>query len=179
MESEKKRDETWLEIFVSITYYLLPNYVILYLMAKRKKRRSKSFKKITTLLSRLLLIGLVLGGYYVYKNPEFIKGQVLGEEVLTESEFKSSEITLDSFVNQEKVAEILGKTTDLVEEGLETIKVPKQFTGTDEEIVLEDAFNQFSQKIKDLPEQQVDRIKVQFCKDVLESVDNASVVEKE
>lgn len=148
-------------------------------MAKRKKRRTKKFKKITTLLSRLLLIGLVLGGYYVYKNPEFIKGQVLGEEASAESESESTEITLDSFVSQEKVAEILGKTTGLVEEGLENIKVPKQFTGTDEEIVIEDAFNQFSQKIKDLPEQQVDRIKIQFCKDVLESVDNASVVVEE
>ena len=86
---------------------------------------------------------------------------------------------LDSFVSQEKITEILGKTTSLVEEGLENIKVPKQFTGTDEEIVIEDAFNQFSQKIKDLPEQQVDRIKIQFCKDVLESVDNASIVVKE
>ena len=148
-------------------------------MAKRRKKRKKSFKKITTLLSRLLLIGLVLGGYYVYKNPEFIKGLVLGEEVSTGSESEPTETVLNSLINQEKVAEILGKTTDLVEEGLETIKVPKQFTGTDEEIVIEDAFNQFSQKIKDLPEQQVDRIKIQFCKDVLESVDNASVVEKE
>ena len=149
-------------------------------MAKRRKKRKKSIKKITTLLSRLLLIGLIIGGYYLYKNPELIKGQVLGEEVSIESESElkpeSTESILNNLVSQEKVAEILGKTTDLVEEGLETIKVPKQLTGTDEEIVIEDAFNQFSQKIKDLPEQQVDRIKIQFCIDILESVDNASVV---
>ena len=148
-------------------------------MAKRRKKRKKSLKKIITLLSRLLLIGLVLGGYYVYKNPELIKGQVLGEEVSVEPESESTESIFTDLVSQEKVADILGKTTDLVKEGLETIKVPKQFTGTDEEIVIEDAFNQFSQKVKDLPEQQVDRIKIQFCKDVLESVDNASVVVEE
>ncbi len=148
-------------------------------MAKRRKKRKKSLKKIITLLSRLLLISLVLGGYYVYKNPELIKGQVLGEEVSVEPESESTESIFTDLVSQEKVADILGKTTDLVKEGLETIKVPKQFTGTDEEIVIEDAFNQFSQKVKDLPEQQVDRIKIQFCKDVLESVDNASVVVEE
>ena len=132
-----------------------------------------------TLLSRVLLIGLIVGGYYVYKNPEFIKSQVLGEEVSEETESESIETSLSSFVDQEKISSILGKTTGLVQEGLENIKVPKQLTGTDEEIVIEDAFNQFSQKIQDLPEQQVDRIKIQFCKDVLESVENASVVVEE
>jgi len=148
-------------------------------MAKRRKKRIKPIKKVMTLLSRVLLIGLIVGGYYVYKNPEFIKSQVLGEEVSEETESESIETSLSSFVDQEKISSILGKTTGLVQEGLENIKVPKQLTGTDEEIVIEDAFNQFSQKIQDLPEQQVDRIKIQFCKDVLESVENASVVVEE
>ena len=116
-------------------------------------------------------------GYYIYKNPDLVKSFKPDEVVSVES--GSTEITLNNFVGQEKISEILGKTTSLVEEGLENIKVPKQITGTDEEIVIEEAFNQFSQKIKDIPEQQVDRIKIQFCKDVLDSVDNASVMIEE
>ena len=146
-------------------------------MAKKRRKKSKPFKKIITLFSRLFLVGLVLGGYYIYKNPDLVKSFKPDEVVSVES--GSTEITLNNFVGQEKISEILGKTTSLVEEGLENIKVPKQITGTDEEIVIEEAFNQFSQKIKDIPEQQVDRIKIQFCKDVLDSVDNASVMIEE
>jgi hypothetical protein len=151
-------------------------------MAKRRKKRTKPIKKILALVPKLLLVGLVLGGYYIYKNPDIIINRISTNQDSNESnspDSKSSEITLNNFVSQEQISNILGKTTGLVQEGLENIKVPKQLTGSDEEIVIEDAFNQFSQKIKDLPAEQVDRIKIQVCKDILESVDSASVVVEE
>ncbi|MFC1653651.1 hypothetical protein ACFL1M_02290 [Patescibacteria group bacterium] len=143
---------------------------------KRRKKKQSSFKKAKNLLSKLLLLAVVFGAYYVYKNPEIISSEK--NDSLQSVEQVGKDITLTSFVNEEKFSEILGKTTSLVEEGLENIKVPKQLSGTQEEIVIQDVVNNFTERVKDLPNEQVGRIKIQFCKDMLSGVENASVVEK-
>ena len=61
---------------------------------------------------------------------------------------------------------------------METIKVPKKLTGEEEEIVIQDVVDNFSEKIKNLPDEQVDRMKVQFCKDLLEGVEGVSIQEE-
>ena len=141
-------------------------------MAKRYKKRSK-FKTIKTILSRLLLVGAVLGRYYVYQNPQLISQNSTQPEEPTEESVSSQ--SLETLINQEKVAEILGKTTEFVEEGLETIKVPKQLSGSQEEIVIQDVVDDFTEKVKDLPSQQVDKIKVQFCQDILGDVEGVAI----
>lgn len=144
-------------------------------MGKKRKKKS-SIRKIKHLISRVLLVGLVFGGYYLYKNPQLVS-QILNKQ--PPEELVSSQAILNNFISQEKASEILGKTTSLVAEGLENIKIPKQLSGSNEEIVIQDAFDQFSQKIKDLPAEQVDRVKIQLCKDILEPIENVSVEIKE
>lgn len=129
------------------------------------------------IILKSLLVAAAGGGYYVWQNPELI-------EQMTASSKTNEKVTVATPAVKgastkspaTMVSDFVGKTTKLVEEGLGNIKVPKQLSGQDEEINIEEVVNEFTAKIKGLPQEQVDRVKVQFCQDLLENVPNASVM---
>lgn len=138
-------------------------------MAKRKSKHVS----IKNVLIKLILLAIVVGGVYVYQNPMLLPTQI--QEVLIVNELIAPDVVVSSSKVKDETSTILGKTTSLLEEGLQNIKVPKNIIGGEEEIVLQEVFDNFTQRVKNLPNEQVDRIKIQFCKDLLEPIPNVSV----
>lgn len=133
--------------------------------------KHKGLLLIRKALLSTLLAGAAFGGYYLYQNPEIIVGVSKNSATLP-----SITQQVKNKTNTESLTAVLGQTTSLIEEGLRSVKVPKNLSGTDQEIVLEDVFNQFTAKVKGLPTEQVDKVKIQFCQDLLTNVPGASVV---
>ena len=135
---------------------------------------SKKFKSlifIRKVVIRLLIVGAAFGGYYLYQNPEVLAGVPKPSASLPAIAQPVKNLT-----SAASLTAVLGQTTDLIEEGLRSVKVPKSLSGSDQEIVLEDVFEQFTAKVKGLPAEQVDKVKIQFCQDLLTNVPGASVV---
>lgn len=123
-------------------------------------------------------MGVVIGGYFIWQDPELLDNFKNQIEAITTDQAVTTSTSNAGQRAQTQVSSVLGKTTELVEEGLQNLKVPKQLSGG-EEIVLEELFDELTQKIQHLPVQQVDRVKVEFCQDLLRDVPNVSLEVRE
>lgn len=140
-----------------------------------KKPKKSLAANLRSILIKMGLLGLVVGGYFLWQNPKLIE-QILSDSSVSQPKEKASQtVSTAAKTSTQNMSAILGKTTSFVEEGLQNLKIPKQLSGSDEEIVLEEVVNDFTAKIKNLPQEQVDRIKIQFCEDLLAPIENVSV----
>lgn len=73
-----------------------------------------------------------------------------------------------------KDKELPGKIKDAAESAVQNIwskvkqiEVPTQVSGLPEEVVIDDVVNNLVDEVKQLPENQVKKVKIQFCQDVI------------
>lgn len=136
-------------------------------MGKKKKKKSKegkSFfsKKRKRLLFRLTIIGLLAYAGYTLANPETIKdpkrrAQVESlQQTISETSNKAQEQVVDKLPQSQKLT---GLASSLSKQGVVV---------GDQEIYVEDAIDQVGESLKDLPKSQVQRIKADFCADVID-----------
>jgi len=139
-------------------------------MATDKKKSSGTVNPLKMLRRLLLKLGplLVIG---------FLVLLVLKPELIPNPEAQAKVMDMkESFLNDspigEKVGWLASKATEKFLLFAKNTKLPKQVTGLPEEVVVEDMVNELGQTLKDLPANQVEKIKANFCADV---VNNASV----
>jgi hypothetical protein len=66
------------------------------------------------------------------------------------------------------LSQAMNKSKSYIEQAFRTIKIPKKISGTSEEIVVEDVVSNLSNELKQLPAEQVKKIKIELCQDVIE-----------
>ena len=132
-------------------------------MAKKKKKRSE---KKSFLISpiQLILIAVVIGAYYLSKNPQMLESLPFQLPFNTESQIPTA--TKSASFDQ-TVKGLYSKAQDYFIEFAQNTKIPTKFTGLPEEVVIDDVVSTFTQEVKDLPKNQVKRIKTQICQDVI------------
>ena len=152
-------------------------------MAKNKKltpelRRKRSARRLKKRIIQLVLLAVVGGSVYLLVNPQIVadpvrRGQieqvrekVMGASVGTES---VNVISQDSDNGaQAVISQAISKSKSYIDQAFRTIKIPKKISGTSEEIVVEDVVSNLSNELKQLPAEQVKKIKIELCQDVIE-----------
>ena len=72
------------------------------------------------------------------------------------------------------MSNLYSKAQDYFIQFAKNTKIPSKFTGLPEDMVVEEVVSSFSQEIKDLPNNQVKRIKTQICQDLIDEAASAS-----
>jgi hypothetical protein len=110
----------------------------------------------------ILIIVLIAAGYVVY-NP-----QVIPNESLRQSVTQAKEQMLGQ--NPETSSSVLGAFTqakDSVVEWAQSTKLPPALTGQKQEIVVDEYVKGLTDQVKQLPADQLHRVKQQFCQDIV------------
>jgi len=143
-------------------------------MAKRKKKRSSkkqkkliTKKKIRRLFLRVCLVALGLGVGVLFR-PQVIKDPVMRGQVegLRDRVLQANDQVQD-------------QALDALEEGSEKVKgaaekasdITQDLTDTDPQEYVEDKVEELTEEIKSIPEEQVKKIKLEFCQDVIEEIE--------
>lgn len=115
----------------------------------------------------LLLLPLTVGAYYAYKNP-----QVLNKFISFSQQEESTDETqsADIIFTTNQATEVLGATVSQI--GSTARSIIDKVTDEQEEALINKTVENISKQVKDLPEQQVRKIKVEFCKDVIDEYES-------
>lgn len=118
-------------------------------------------------MKRLLIVlivgGLVYGGWVFYQN---YTAQNTNSSISTVAPGLDLSMT-DSSSGWDNVQSVLGASiSNVIETGKEWID---EASGGQAEPVINRAINNFQEELKDLPKEQVERIKYDFCKPIVES----------
>lgn len=112
------------------------------------------------LLGLILLGGLIYGGYYFYSN--YIQVKPIEESNLVSNHMDITQAP-SSFGD---IFSVLGATTSKFwESGLDGLNT---VTDGAAEPVINKAVNDLQSRIKDLPKEQYEKVKYEFCKDIVE-----------
>lgn len=140
-------------------------------MSKKKKKKDgpKPFfsKKRKRQLFRMIFIAVILSAAYVWYQPEVIEDPQLRLKVLT---LKAQ--SLDMINNSQ--LQILSNSSNFSKlANIKTLLPQGEILGKND-VYVETAFQDVSQKLKTLPEEQYLRIKREFCSDVINTPPSAS-----
>jgi hypothetical protein len=136
-------------------------------MTKKNKKRSSDKINKRALISpkQLILIAIVLGAYLLIKNPATL-GSIQSQLPFTSN--RQIQIASQSASLGRSVKGLYTKAQDYFIEFAENTNIPTKFTGLPDEVVIDDVVATFTQEVKDLPKNQVKRIKTQICQDVID-----------
>lgn len=116
----------------------------------------------------LLFLALAAGAVYAYQNPDILAKLSLDfpqqeeQEVETSQKEKTSKVILKT---KEGAKNILGSTTrKITQTAQNTIK---KLADEQEEALVNQTVENLSRQVKDLPERQVEKVKYEFCQDVI------------
>ena len=120
--------------------------------------------KIKRWLWRLGLVGLA-GGAVVLARPALIKDTAKRQQV---EQVREQVLQANTQV-QEKAIQVLGESTTTTKEVIERVReITKEVTNRDPQEIISQTVNNITQEVKDLPQEQVKKIKVQICREILE-----------
>ena len=120
--------------------------------------------KIKRWLVRLGLVGLA-GGAVILARPALIKDAVKREQV----EQVREQVLQANTQAQEKTLQVLGESTATTKEVIERVReVTREVTNRDPQEIISQTVTNITQEVKDLPQEQVKKIKVEICKEILE-----------
>lgn len=111
----------------------------------------------------LILIGAVIGAYYLPQYPELItkiKPQLAIEQ---DQEEEDSEVVISSV---RSIGSVLSSTVENIS-GIAKNVIDKM-TNEQEEALINQTVKNLTTQIKDLPKEQAEKIKYQFCQGVVE-----------
>lgn len=114
----------------------------------------------------LLLLLLILGGYFVWQQPEVIPYPSVSTAI---NQIKQSENPTQVLGASISAPDTLTKAQEAISSMIKTTKLPTSITGLPEEVVVEDLMISVTSELKKLPEKEAQKLKVQFCQDVLEA----------
>ena len=120
--------------------------------------------KIKRWLVRLGLVGLA-GGAVILARPALIKDAVKREQV----EQVREQVLQANTQAQEKTLQVLGESTATTKEVIERVReVTREVTNRDPQEIISQTVTNITQEVKDLPQEQVKKIKVEICREILE-----------
>ncbi|MBI2009714.1 MAG: hypothetical protein HYS86_00910 [Candidatus Chisholmbacteria bacterium] len=136
-----------------------------------KKRRHKSAeksgflspKKIRQLLFRVALVGVgVAAG--VLARPSLIQDPA--QRALVD-ELRNQVLTANE-EGQKKALQVLGSSSETIKETVGKVSgVADEVTGTDPQVLVNEKVAIIKQEVKNLPQNQIKKIKLEFCQDVI------------
>lgn len=113
---------------------------------------------------RLGLVALA-GGTVILARPALIRDTTKREQV----EQVREQVLQANTQAQEKALQILGESTTTTKEVIERVReVTREVTNRDPQEIINQTVTNITQEVKDLPQEQVKKIKVQICKEILE-----------
>lgn len=148
-------------------------------MAKKKKlssgeRRRKAARRFQG--SVVKMVGLVLlgGAAFLLFNPQVIENLEQRQKV----EAVRSNLFESGDEGGGQLTTAIESAKEYIEHAFETIKIPKELTGSEEEIVVQELVDNLTEQVKQLPAEQVKRVKVGFCQDVIDEATKAACLVK-
>lgn len=137
-------------------------------MAKRhhKSKETPGFlgkKKIRKLLLRVALVGVgVAAG--ILARPSLIQDPIQRAQV----EHLREQVLEANDAGQKKALEVLGSSTDTIQETVGQVSgIADEVTGTDPQVLVNEKVEVIKQEVKNLPQNQIKKIKLEFCQDVI------------
>lgn len=120
--------------------------------------------KIKRWLVRLGLVGLA-GGTIILAKPALIQDTAKREQV----EQVRNQVLQANIETQEKALEILGESQKTAQGVIgKAMEITGTVTQTDPQEIINTTVNNITNEVKSLPQEQVKKIKVQICKEILE-----------
>lgn len=111
----------------------------------------------------LLLIGAVVGAYYLPQHPELLARIIPQNASSQDQEEDNSEAVVATTQN---IGSVLSSTAQNISNI--TRNLIDKMTNEQEEALINQTVKNLSTQIKDLPKEQAEKIKYQFCQDVIE-----------
>ena len=111
------------------------------------------------LIKVIFVLSLLAGGVFLYKPNLFKKL----EQEITNGDASSSKMVIE---NKDNAMNVLGATVHRITNSAKDIV--EKMAGEQEEAIINQAVENISKQVKTLPEQQVKKIKYQFCRDIIE-----------
>lgn len=138
-------------------------------MSKKRHRSSKeksglvSKKKIRKLLFRVALVGVgVAAG--ILARPSLVQDPAQRARV----EEVREQILNANEEGQEKAIKVLGESSERVKETIGKVSgIAGEVTNTDPQILVNEKVEIIKQEVKNLPQNQIKKIKLEFCQDVI------------
>lgn len=140
-------------------------------MSKKHKKLKKSGpfspKKLRRWFFRLVLVGLGVG-IGVLAKPSLIQDSAKRAQV----EGVRDQLLEVNEVGQQKALELLGQSGEVAGQALDTAtQITKDVTNQDPQELVTQTVTNLKEEVKTLPEKQVKKIKLEFCRDVIEEIE--------
>jgi predicted translin family RNA/ssDNA-binding protein len=120
--------------------------------------------KIKRWLVRLGLVALG-GGIVILARPALIRDTAKREQV----EQVREQVLQANTQAQEKALQVLGESTVTTKEVIERVReVTREVTNQDPQQIINQTVTNITQEIKDLPQEQVKKVKQEVCRQILE-----------
>lgn len=136
-------------------------------LSLKKKRLLRRKKKIRRLLLQVALLstGIAAG---VLAKPSLLTDPVQRAKV----EEVRDQVLEANDEAQEKALEVLGDSSQAVKGAVDTVsEISQGLTGTDHQAVVQEKVASITEEIKELPEKQVKKIKLEFCEDLIKEIE--------
>ena len=123
-------------------------------------------------MKRLLALALIAGlGYFGYR---YYQKTQLSNQVISESQSQGELIITQASDKLGSLASVLGASiANTIENGKEVLS---DATGGASDPIINKALKNLQNEVKDLPKETVDKVKYEFCKDVVVEYENKSEV---
>lgn len=120
--------------------------------------------KIKRWLWKLGLVGLA-GGAVVLARPALIQDTTKRQQV----EQVREQVLQANTQAQEKALQVLGESTTTTKEVIERVReITKEVTNRDPEEIISQTVTNITNEVKSLPAEQVKKVKVEICREILE-----------
>jgi hypothetical protein len=117
------------------------------------------------MVRKLLIIGILVGAYLLYKNAEQLPNP-FGEE--------QSLVTMVTLVKEKvPVEDSLGQVKGVWDQLVAGEVLAPLISNIPEEIIVDETLAKLATELQHLPQSQVKRIKVEFCQDVINEATQA------
>ena len=116
-------------------------------------------KKLVRKLLPLFALAIAGGVFYAYRNPELMRQTPEGA-----AEKPPAEII---FTTRDQATNILGTTASKIK--TTATGLIDKLSDEQEEALINSTVENISRQVKDLPAEQVQKIKYEFCKDIIEN----------
>ncbi|OGY16477.1 MAG: hypothetical protein A2784_04380 [Candidatus Chisholmbacteria bacterium RIFCSPHIGHO2_01_FULL_48_12] len=119
--------------------------------------------KIKRWLVRLGLVGFA-GGTVILARPALVRDTAKREQV----EQVREQVLRANTQAQEKALQILGESTTTTKEVIERVReVTREVTNRDPQEIISQTVTNITQEVKNLPQEQVKRVKQEVCRQIL------------
>lgn len=131
-------------------------------------------KRILKKLGPIFLLILAAAAIYAYQNPSILSSLNIDIPINLSAPINSKPSSNSDkivFTDSKELGSVLSATSEKISQGAKNLY--DKVTNEQEEALINKTVENISRQVKDLPKEQVEKVKYEFCKDIIEEYENS------